>query len=156
MNDEEKLQYLLGAGGIHCAGEEYVIEPLFANLKEFDAFLRLPKAEQDAVLANIRAEYVPAEDAVSLYGAENLVKVQMPDESMVPLIYPGDELTVAFREEPEDGDLAAVRIPGSEEPFVIREVGYSEFDLWLIPQNQDYAAECCDPERAVILGKIVE
>ena len=155
MNEEEKLQYLIEAGGVHCAGEEYEIMPVFANIKEAVAFSKLPQEEQAAIMEKYCADHEPT-DAASLYGTENLVKIHMPDDSMYPLIFPGDELTIAFREEPEDGDLAAVMIPGTEEPFTIREISYGEFDLWLIPQNREFAVDCCDPEQAVILGKLVE
>ena len=134
LNGDERLKTLTAAGGIRCDVKDFAILPV--------------------TLADFGTD--PIRCQISVYRPEDLVRIIMPDDSMAPLIAPGEELTVAYRSKAEDGDLAAVMIPGTDQPFTVREISYGEYDLWLIPGNKEYAVDCCDPERIEILGKIVE
>ena len=125
LNDEEKLNYLIAAGGKPCA------------------------------ILSGTAEYSGLQDAVSVYGGENLVKISMPDEGMYPNLWEGDKLTIAFREEVREGDMAAVAISGTNLPVTVREVNYDRDNIWLIPQNDRFPVDCCSPDRVRILGKLV-
>ena len=125
LNDEEKLNYLIAAGG-----------------------------KPYAILSGA-AENSGLQDAVSVYGGENLVKISMPDEGMYPNLWEGDKLTIAFREEVRDGDMAAVSISGTNLPVTVREVNYDRDNIWLIPQNDRFPVDCCSPDRVRILGKLV-
>ena len=125
LNDEEKLNYLIAAGGKLCA-----------------------------ILSGTAGDS-GQQDAVSVYGEENLVKISMPDEGMYPNLWEGDKLTIAFREEVRDGDMAAVSISGTNLPVTVREVSYDRDNIWLIPQNDRFPVDCCSPEKVRILGKLV-
>ena len=125
LNDKEKLNYLIAAGGKHCA-----------------------------ILSNTPGDSGP-HDAVSVYGKENLVQISMPDEGMYPNLWAGDSLTIAFREEVREGDMAAVAISGTNLPVTVREVNYDRDNIWLIPQNDRFPVDCCSPDRVRILGKLV-
>ncbi len=125
LNDEEKLNYLIAAGGKPCA--------------------ILSGTSGDSGL----------QDAVSVYGEENLVKISMPDEGMYPNLWEGDKLTIAFREEVREGDMAAVANSGTNLPVTVREVNYDRDNIWLIPQNDRFPVDCCSPDRVRILGKLV-
>lgn len=125
LNDEEKLNYLIAAGGKPCA------------------------------ILSGTAEHSGLQDAVSVYGEENLVKISMPDEGMYPNLWEGDKLTIAFREEVREGDMAAVAISGTNLPVTVREVNYDRDNIWLIPQNDRFPVDCCSPDRVRILGKLV-
>ena len=125
LNDEEKLNYLIAAGGKPCA-----------------------------ILSGTAGDS-GQQDAVSVYGEENLVKISMPDEGMYPNFWEGDKLTIAFREEVREGDMAAVAISGTNLPVTVREVNYDRDNIWLIPQNDRFPVDCCSPDRVRILGKLV-
>ena len=154
LNDEQKLNYLIAAGGKHCADEDYITVPVFSSWKEADAFGKLPQEEQQRILSETAAGSEP-QDAVSVYGKENLVKISMPDEGMYPNLWTGDELTIAFREEVREGELAAVAISGTSLPVTVREVSYDRDNIWLIPQNDRFPVDCCSPDKVRILGKLV-
>ena len=153
ISDEEKLKYLIEAGGKHLINEKFIIMPVFGNMNDAIAFGELPQEEQDRILAEVPQDEEP-QDAVSIYGKENLVKIIMPDEGMYPEIFYKDELTIAFREEIRDGDLAAVSMPGLSYPVTIREISYDKDNIWLIPHNEVYPVDCCSPDK-VIIGKPV-
>lgn len=154
LNDEQKLNYLIAAGGKHCADKEYTPVPVFGSWKDAEAFGRLPQEEQQRILSDTAAGSEPA-DAVSVYGKENLVKISMPDDGMYPNLWTGDELTIAFREEVRDGELAAVTISGTNLPVTVREVSYDRDNIWLIPRNESFPVDCCSPDKVRILGKLV-
>ena len=154
LNDEQKLNYLIAAGGKHCAEEEYVRIPASGSLKDAAASWKLRWEEQQRILSETAAGSEP-QDAVSVYGKENLVKISMPDEGMYPNLWTGDQLTIAFREEVCEGDIAAVAISGTSLPVTVREVSYDRDNIWLIPQNDRFPVDCCSPDRVRILGKLV-
>ena len=153
LNDEQKLNYLIAAGGKHCAEEEYVWIPAAGSLKDAASGELLWDGRQRTP-AGMAAGSEP-HDAVSVYGKENLVRISMPDEGMYPNLWTGDELTIAFREEVREGDLAAVTISGTNLPVTVREVSYDRDNIWLIPLNETYPVDCCSPDKVRILGKLV-
>ena len=154
LNDEQKLNYLIAAGGKHCAEAEYGRKPAAGSLKDASASWKLQWEEQQRILAEMAAGSEPR-DAVSVYGKENLVRISMPDEGMYPNLWTGDELTIAFREEVREGDIAAVTISGTSLPVTVREVSYDRDNIWLIPLNETYPVDCCSPDKVRILGKLV-
>lgn len=143
MTDDEKLEYLLKAGGKHCA--------LRSGAAGRPAFGAYNYNQQGLMDRKDHGESGP----VSVYEAGDLVKITMPDEGMYPNLWTGDELTIAFREEVREGDLAAVSISGISMPVTVREVSYDRDNVWLIPGNEVFPIDCCSPEKVMILGKVI-
>lgn len=148
ITPEERLKLLREAGGILYSDQELELFPVFNSMADALRFQKLTEDEQKEILKNVKVG-----GAAGKYGAENLVKIRIDDETMDPAPGPNDSILVAFRADPDDGDPAIVQVENSGRGLMIRRIrNRGDGFLDLIPLNDKYPPETVSQEGLLVLG----
>lgn len=146
MTDDEKLKLLLANGAERFPREDWITVPIVDSLRTY---------QKELEASGFESEVIPYEKA-TMYGCklDDLVIYVMNDDSMYPSAFKNDELYLAYRKSPEEGQIAAVLVDGSADGIKIRGIRYGNGSIDLVPVNENFQTETYPLEEVSILGLV--